>query len=99
LNNYCSLIVEQCKQRNIYGYIDIDFLTFIDTKTDKQNIWVSDLSIGYSEHVALYRVMRYITTGEFNSQTHSFTVKMKQVKKRLRNWQNGGPELTVKEMI
>jgi hypothetical protein len=96
LNIYCSNIVEQCKQRNIYGHIDIDFLTFIDTKTDKQNIWVSDLSIGYSEHVSHYRVMRYITTGEFNPQTHSFTVKSKQMKQRLRNWQNGAPIYTVK---
>lgn len=95
LNHYCSLIVEQCKQRNIYGYIDIDFLSFIDPKTAKPTIWVSDLSIGYSEHVALYRVMRYITTGEFNPQKHTFTVKSKQLKQRLRNWQNGAPIYTV----
>jgi len=41
--------------------------------------------------------MRYITTGEFHSQTHSFIVKMKQIKQRLRNWQNGAPEYTVKK--
>jgi hypothetical protein len=98
INTYCSLIVEQCKQRNIYGYIDIDFLTFIDRKIDKQIIWVSDLSIGYSEHVALFRVMKYITTGEFNPQTHLFNVKVKQTKQRLRNWQNGAPEYTVKRL-
>ncbi|CAF2085568.1 unnamed protein product [Rotaria magnacalcarata] len=97
LNTYCSSIVEQCQQRNIYGYIDIDFITFIDIKTKQQNLWVIDLSIGYSEHISLSRVMQYITTGKFNPQMHSFTVKMKQLKQRLRNWQNGAPEYTIVE--
>jgi hypothetical protein len=99
LNNYCSLIVEQCHQRYIHGYIDIDFISFIDTKTDKQQIWVVDLSIGYSEHIALFRVMKYITTGQFNPQTHSFSVRTKQIKQRLRNWQNGAPEYIVKKIL
>ncbi|CAF3609709.1 unnamed protein product [Rotaria socialis] len=97
LNEYCSSIVEQCRQRNIYGYIDIDFITFIDIKTKQQNLWVIDLCIGYSEHISLSRVMQYITTGKFNPQMHSFTVKMKQLKQRLRNWQNGAPEYTIVE--
>ena len=96
LNVYCSEVAEQCKQRNIYGHIDIDFLVFTDTKADKQSIWVSDLSIGYSEHVSHYRVMRYITTGQFNPQTHLFTIKSREAKQRLRNWQNGAPTYTVK---
>ncbi|UJR21396.1 hypothetical protein I4U23_024486 [Adineta vaga] len=97
LNNYCALIAEQCKQRHIYGYIDLDFVTFIETKTDKQQIWITDLSVGYSEHLSLFRVMKYVTTGQFNSQKHSFTVQMKQPKQRLRNWQNGAPEYTIIE--
>ncbi|CAF0922786.1 unnamed protein product [Adineta steineri] len=97
LNNYCLLIAEQCQQRHIYGYVDIDFITFIDGKTDKQNIWVTDLSIGYSEHLSLFHVMKYITTGQFNSVTHSFIVKTKQPKQRLRNWQNGAPEYIISE--
>ncbi|CAF1300643.1 unnamed protein product [Adineta ricciae] len=97
LNGYCALIAEQCKQRHIYGYVDIDLVTFIDAETDKQHLWVTDLSIGYSEHVSLFRVMKYITTGQFNSQSHSFTVQMKQPKQRLRNWQNGAPEYLISE--
>ncbi|CAF3545026.1 unnamed protein product [Rotaria sordida] len=96
LNLYCSQIVEQCKQRNIYGYIDIDFVTFIDAKTDKQQVWIVDLSIGYSEHISLYRVMRFVTTGHFDPQTHSFTAKVKQAK-RLRNWQGSAPEYNIVE--
>lgn len=96
INLCCSQIIEQCKQRNISGYVDIDFVTFIDAKTDKQQLWVVDLSIGYSEHVSLYRVMRFITTGTFDPQTHSFTVKVKQVKQRVRNWQGGAPEYIVR---
>jgi len=97
LNIYCTKIIEQCKQRNIYGYIDIDFVTFIDAKTDKQQLWVVDLSIGYSEHISLYRVMRFVTTGQFDPQTHSFIVKVKQAKQRARNWQGGVPEYNVKK--
>lgn len=95
INTYCSLIAEQCRQRNIFGYIDIDFLVFLDQKTNSKQIWISDLSIGYSEYVAHFYVTKYLTTGEFQSQTHSFIVKKKQAKQKLRNWQNGAPEYTV----
>ncbi len=95
LNISCAQIAEQCKQRNIYGYVDIDFVTFIDAKTDKQQLWAIDLSIGYSEHVSLYRVMRFVTTGQFDPHAHSFTVKVKQAKQRMRNWQNDLPEQIV----
>jgi hypothetical protein len=98
INLYCSQIVEQCKQRNIYGYIDIDFVTFIDAKTDKQQLWIVDLSIGYSEHVSLYRVMRFTTSGQFDPQTHSFVVKAKQAKQRAKNAQASAPEDTVRNI-
>lgn len=99
LNQFCSSIVEQCHQRNIYGYIDIDFVNFTDPKTDEETLWATDLSIGYSEHVSLCRVMRYVTTGQFNPRTHVFTIKSKQTKQRLRNWQNGAPEKTVESRV
>lgn len=95
INSYCEQIVEQCKQRNIYGYVDVDFVTFIDAKTDKQQVWTVDLSIGYSEHISLYRLMRFVTTGYFDPVTHLFTVKVKQAKQRLRHWESGAPEYIV----
>ncbi|CAF0827492.1 unnamed protein product [Adineta ricciae] len=97
LNQYCHQIAEQCKQKQIFGYVDVDFVTFIDSKTDKQHVWAVDLSIGYSEHLALYRMTRFITTGHFDPQTHSFTVKVKQVKQRMRNWQTDAPEQHIVE--
>ncbi len=33
LNEVCLLIAESCRERNIMGYIDVDFVTFIDIKT------------------------------------------------------------------
>jgi hypothetical protein len=33
LNDACLRIAECCKQRDIIGYIDVDFVTFIDLKT------------------------------------------------------------------
>jgi ribosomal protein S10 len=80
INKYCTQIVEQCKQRDIYGYFDVDFVTFIDAQTDKQHIWATDISIGYSEHVSLYRVMHFVTAGHFNASTHSYTIQVKQGK-------------------
>lgn len=33
LNETCTRIADACRQRNILGYVDIDFVTFIDPKT------------------------------------------------------------------
>ena len=33
LNAECSKIISACKERKIIGYIDIDFVTFIDAKS------------------------------------------------------------------
>lgn len=82
INSYCTQIVEQCKLRNIFGFVDVDFVTFIDAKSDKQQIWATDLSIGYSEHVSMYQITQFITRGYFDSQTHTFSVKVKQGKAR-----------------
>ena len=76
--------------------MDIDFVTFIDAKTDKQQLWAVDLSIGYSEHVSLYRVLGFVTNGQFDSQTHLYNVKIKQAKQRVRHWQNTAQEYSVR---
>ncbi len=33
LNDTCFKIADACKERKIYGYFDVDFVTFIDPKT------------------------------------------------------------------
>jgi hypothetical protein len=33
LNDACFRIAESCRERNIMGYVDVDFVTFIDIKT------------------------------------------------------------------
>lgn len=43
--------------------------------------------------------MRYVTTGQFDAQTHSFNVKVKQAKQRLRHLQGGAPEYNVKKFV
>ena len=97
LNHCCALIAERCKQRNIYGHLDIDFVTFFDAQNNRDQLWLTDLSIGYSEHVSLYRVTSYVTMGRFHSPTHSFAVPLQQAKQRLRNWQNGHSATTVSD--
>jgi hypothetical protein len=33
LNEACMRVANACKERRIYGYVDVDFVTFIDVKT------------------------------------------------------------------
>lgn len=47
----------------------------------------------------MYRVMRFITSGQFDAQTHFFNVKVKQAKQRTRNLQGGTSEYNVRNMI
>ncbi len=73
LNDECSKVIQACKERKIFGYIDIDFVTFIDAKTDKQVLWATDLNISYSDHVAMASMLLYMTNGRFD-WSHSFEV-------------------------
>jgi hypothetical protein len=98
INQYCSTIAEQCQQRNIYGYIDIDFIVFVDKITNEDTCWATDLSIGYSEHMSHYHLMHHVTKSQFHVRTHSLTISMKNVQQRLKNWQSGPTEQTVDEM-
>lgn len=103
LNETCMRIANACKQRNIMGYIDVDFVTFIDPKTvrlpvsiskikislsyfncpfflllpqqkDNQVLWATDLSISYSDNMAISSLMFYLSNGKFDSDAHYYEV-------------------------
>lgn len=76
LNESCMRIAKSCQERNIYGYVDVDFVTFIDPKTDKQVLWATDLDISYSENVAMTSLLLYLTNGRFDSNEHSYEVDL-----------------------
>ncbi|CAI8053072.1 IQ domain-containing protein H [Geodia barretti] len=47
--------------RGILGHISVDFVTFINPTSLVQELWAVDLDIGYSSHLALLRLLCYVT--------------------------------------
>ncbi|KAH9508924.1 hypothetical protein Btru_048311 [Bulinus truncatus] len=76
INAMCKRIAEACKSRGIMGYMRINFVTFIDPKMKDQKIWATDLCLHYSDSLALFRLMEYVTHGSFQPRTHTFEVKL-----------------------
>ena len=74
LNEACFRIADACKQRHIVGYFDIDFVTFIDAKSEQQVLWATDLNISYTDHVAMSQLLFYMTNGKLDADTHTFRV-------------------------
>ncbi|CAG5134673.1 unnamed protein product, partial [Candidula unifasciata] len=76
LNVTCQRIADVCKSNGIVGYLKIDFVTFIHPKTMVQQLWALDLSLHYSDHLAMFRLMEYVTHGTFHPKTHVFEVTL-----------------------
>ncbi|BFY98989.1 hypothetical protein BsWGS_02029 [Bradybaena similaris] len=76
LNATCQRIANACKSNGIVGYLKIDFVTFIDPKTMLQQLWALGLSLHYSDHLAMFRLLEYVTHGTFQPKTHVFEVAL-----------------------
>lgn len=74
LNEACHRIAEACKQRNIIGYFDIDFVTYICPRTESQILWATDLNISYSDHVAMSNLLYFMSNGRFDTENHIYEV-------------------------
>lgn len=74
LNLACKKIADACKSRGIMGYMRIDFVTFINPKTMEQELWALDLCLHFSDHLAMFRLMEYVTHGAFQPETHTVEV-------------------------
>lgn len=75
LNETCIKIANACIQRNIRGYFDVDFVTYIDAETDEQVLWATDLNISYSENACMTNLIVYMTNGSFDSENHLFEIE------------------------
>jgi hypothetical protein len=75
LNEACERIAEACKQRNIIGYFDIDFVTYIDPRTEAQVLWAIDLNISYTDHIAMSNLLFYMSNGKFDVDNHMFEIE------------------------
>lgn len=49
LNAACKKVAEACKSRGIIGYLSVDFVTFIDSKT-----------VSNSRHFLIYSMTKYL---------------------------------------
>ncbi|XP_053129191.1 IQ domain-containing protein H isoform X2 [Hemicordylus capensis] len=76
LNLLCSKIGEACKSRGVVGYFSIDFVTFIHPQTRGQQVWAIDLDLHYSDHLALTRILLYVTNGTLDCSLSRFSVQI-----------------------
>ncbi|XP_053405574.1 IQ domain-containing protein H-like isoform X3 [Mercenaria mercenaria] len=86
LNVACYNIAESCKRRGIMGYFAIDFVTFIHPTTMEQKLWALDISLQYSDSLAMFYLMQFVSNGTLNTKTHVFDVPppKQEAKKRRR---------------
>jgi hypothetical protein len=74
LNDACMKIASACHTRKIVGYITIDFVTFLHPKTMQQELWAIDLDIGYSDTLAMTRLVEYSLGTRFDAKRHVMEV-------------------------
>ncbi|XP_076101914.1 IQ domain-containing protein H-like isoform X2 [Mytilus galloprovincialis] len=74
LNVACKRVAEACKSRGILGHFCVDFITFIDPKTETQKLWALDLSLHFSDSLSMYQLMQYVSNGALDTTTHEFNV-------------------------
>jgi len=60
-------IGEACRSRGVVGYFSIDYVTFIDPVTLKQGLWATDLTLRYSNQMAMTQLMLFITKGSLDA--------------------------------
>ncbi|KAK3096782.1 hypothetical protein FSP39_003245 [Pinctada imbricata] len=94
LNKACMMISDSCKSRGILGYYAIDFVTFIDPHTNEQKLWALDLSLHYSDSLAMFQLMCYVSNGSLDVDKHIFNVPppKQEVKRRRRRLAGQGEE-------
>ncbi|XP_021362303.1 IQ domain-containing protein H-like isoform X2 [Mizuhopecten yessoensis] len=92
LNVACKQIAEACKTRGILGYFSVDFVTFIDPKTMEQRLWALDLSLHYSDSLAMFQLMSYVSNGVLDPAKHVLNVPMNKQEKRQRRRRLAGQE-------
>ncbi|ELT97689.1 hypothetical protein CAPTEDRAFT_178180 [Capitella teleta] len=74
LNEACERVGRACSARGIMGYFTVDFVTFIHPKTMKQELWAVDLTLKYSDSLAMFSFTTFATGGHFDPLTHTFDI-------------------------
>ncbi|OAF68102.1 IQ domain-containing protein H [Intoshia linei] len=79
LNKYTYLIVQKCIDHNVIGYVNIDFVTFYDTKDNQEITWVLDFSIRYDKLLSILKISNYFTRAEYNEINHSYQIEKEKI--------------------
>ena len=67
----------ECAKAQIYGYVCVNFVTFLDPATKKAVLWAVDLNPWYSLSLASFRMFEYISGGHFDDEAGTFCVPPK----------------------
>ncbi|KAI3380785.1 hypothetical protein SNEBB_006683 [Seison nebaliae] len=79
-NKIVERVSEELNERNVFGYIDIYFYTFISFQTQEQVIWGDSVFVGYSTKTSFQQMIKFLTNGTFDPLTHTFQVEEKEEK-------------------
>ncbi|XP_054128960.1 IQ domain-containing protein H [Melozone crissalis] len=63
LQALCLKVGEACKAKGVLGYFSVDFVAFTHPQTGQQQVWATDLDLGYSDQLALSQLLVYLTDG------------------------------------
>jgi len=78
----CEKIGSACRSRGVIGYFSVDFVTFIDGLTMKQQIWGIDLKLYYSDQMSMTNVMLYLSGGSLDPYKSTFIVPPRMLEEK-----------------
>ncbi|XP_076802306.1 IQ domain-containing protein H-like isoform X2 [Clavelina lepadiformis] len=67
LEESCRKIGEACRVRGVMGHFTIDYVTFIDPNSLEQRLWATDLTLAYSDQMAMTQLMLFVTRGKLDA--------------------------------
>ncbi|XP_039268071.2 IQ domain-containing protein H-like [Styela clava] len=74
LENMCVKVAEACRARGVIGHFSIDYVTYIDPDNMKQIVWATDLTLAYSDQLAMTQLMLFVSGGTFDPAKCDFQV-------------------------
>lgn len=77
-NSVCKKVGASCQSRNIIGYLSLTMVTFIHQETLEQMLWCLDMSLKYTDNVAMFELFCFMTTCSLDTQNHELTIPQEE---------------------
>eukprot|EP00111_Clytia_hemisphaerica_P002942 TCONS_00008338-protein len=71
-------ICQACMNREIIGYVTIDFVTFLDPDTNSQVLWAVDLKIMYSTSNSMIQMMQFMSDCDYDVTKNTLTARIQR---------------------